>query len=790
MAEAEDDASPGRFFMSPRSRKRSSSAGNASGLSLSATFWAGVVVIASFLGWAPRASRAAASLARLVVVPIYVVMRAFARIAIAVAEFVLRRPLLPHVYARSTLLEEEAKLLRDIHHAWRHDERDITTSGGKWRVHSVWVNDCGAVGGGGQDGGAPSGDRDAAQSAASTNASTLVVVPGHSAGSALWACAADSLVEAHGGRVVLLDVPGWGRSAAPAAVTQASNDPDRVIDLYVELLDAWRRECGLGRVVLLGHSFGGFLSVQYASKYGAEVVERLMLANPAGICPIMSDNSFAQAAQFRFSAPQMFARSLGRLGLVMFRTAWNMTKPRDHPTFKFRDYYYCLAANTVGAGGKADVGFHSFIGFSWHVPQPLQAARAAIAADAAAGAAEHARDATHRRRHHRPRSKRAADAASRPRDSGLVGYLKANARYLGNLASQMLPRITACWNRPSISKLIHLEPEMRVSLVWGADDELVPVAYARLVHNLRPLTDLYIINDAEHNPAHDRVGAFAEAVSEALAAPPHPYLETTSESSSGIDEEGSVEEFDVNGDAVLLTSAVDAEASDVSVETSDELPFGGDDPETPCPSPERGTGLAEPDDTPTRRSYAAALLGGSTPTQLAGVVAPLESSDVRTTPTRNARRAQTMPSRQGTSDQAGGEQRAGAGAGASPPAPPRVSRQSSSASGAFEPPRCTRCGHELDLRTEKWGCGCGEWAFRALPGSRSTSARAESMAKFLKEVYVDREFDAASSPHVAPLLDSTSNRPSSFTAVRDMEASEDKSAERGRLFPTGSLRHM
>eukprot|EP00500_Bicosoecida_sp_ms1_P007747 CAMPEP_0203820340 /NCGR_PEP_ID=MMETSP0115-20131106/39483_1 /ASSEMBLY_ACC=CAM_ASM_000227 /TAXON_ID=33651 /ORGANISM="Bicosoecid sp, Strain ms1" /LENGTH=111 /DNA_ID=CAMNT_0050729349 /DNA_START=11 /DNA_END=343 /DNA_ORIENTATION=+ len=99
---------------------------------------------------------------------------------------------------------------------------------------------------------------------------------------------------------------------------------------------------------------------------------------------------------------------------------------------------------------------------------------------------------------------------------------------------------------------MELDAAMRVSLVWGEDDALVPPFFAHLLHQLRPRTDLYMIREAEHNPAHDRVDAFAEAVADALAAPPHPFLDTTSGS----------DESDDAGDAFSGHSSPIAELGD------------------------------------------------------------------------------------------------------------------------------------------------------------------------------------------------------------------------------------
>jgi pimeloyl-ACP methyl ester carboxylesterase len=50
----------------------------------------------------------------------------------------------------------------------------------------------------------------------------------------------------------------------------------------VSSLDAWRREQGLDRIVLCGHSLGGYLSACYAMRH-PQHVQHLILMCPAGV---------------------------------------------------------------------------------------------------------------------------------------------------------------------------------------------------------------------------------------------------------------------------------------------------------------------------------------------------------------------------------------------------------------------------------------------------------------------------------------------------------------------------
>src|SRR5687768_1976382 len=75
-----------------------------------------------------------------------------------------------------------------------------------------------------------------------------------------------------GRRFVLYDQRGSLRSPAP--------DESISFDRHVEDLELLRRELGLDRMVLVGHSMGAVLASAYATKYPTRI-ERLVLVSPA-----------------------------------------------------------------------------------------------------------------------------------------------------------------------------------------------------------------------------------------------------------------------------------------------------------------------------------------------------------------------------------------------------------------------------------------------------------------------------------------------------------------------------
>jgi proline iminopeptidase len=74
-------------------------------------------------------------------------------------------------------------------------------------------------------------------------------------------------------RLIFYDQRASGRSAS--AVDSAS----MTIKMFVEDIEGIRKKLNLGKISVLGHSWGGFLAVRYAAAYPGEV-ERLILSNP------------------------------------------------------------------------------------------------------------------------------------------------------------------------------------------------------------------------------------------------------------------------------------------------------------------------------------------------------------------------------------------------------------------------------------------------------------------------------------------------------------------------------
>ncbi|MFA5577398.1 MAG: alpha/beta hydrolase [Tissierellaceae bacterium] len=75
-------------------------------------------------------------------------------------------------------------------------------------------------------------------------------------------------------RVHALDLPGFGQSQEPREAIDSFQ--------YAEIVKAYMDKAKIERVILIGHSFGGKLSIILGSKYG-DLVDKIVLVNSAGL---------------------------------------------------------------------------------------------------------------------------------------------------------------------------------------------------------------------------------------------------------------------------------------------------------------------------------------------------------------------------------------------------------------------------------------------------------------------------------------------------------------------------
>lgn len=110
----------------------------------------------------------------------------------------------------------------------------------------------------------------------------LVFLHGYGAGKGFWSLNLPSISSSlpHT-RVYALDLLGMGCSAHQFTMSRCQNSADAE-QYFVDGLEAWRKTLGLEKIILVGHSFGGYVASCYSLKY-PERVEHLILVSPVGL---------------------------------------------------------------------------------------------------------------------------------------------------------------------------------------------------------------------------------------------------------------------------------------------------------------------------------------------------------------------------------------------------------------------------------------------------------------------------------------------------------------------------
>ncbi len=105
---------------------------------------------------------------------------------------------------------------------------------------------------------------------------TVIFVHGWTCDESSWAGQVPAFDDDY--RVVTLDLPGHGRSTAPAADGFS-------MDLFARAVEAVRQEVGADKVVLVGHSMGAVVIREYALDYPAHVAGLVAVDGPLDVRP-------------------------------------------------------------------------------------------------------------------------------------------------------------------------------------------------------------------------------------------------------------------------------------------------------------------------------------------------------------------------------------------------------------------------------------------------------------------------------------------------------------------------
>ncbi|CDU24374.1 related to CLD1-mitochondrial cardiolipin-specific phospholipase [Sporisorium scitamineum] len=136
------------------------------------------------------------------------------------------------------------------------------------------------------------------------NETKIVLAHGYGAGSAFFFQNIQSMAQVPNSRLYVLDWLGMGRSSRPTfhiPSSETKNVDTRVAaaeSFFISSLEDWRAKMGLEKMVLVGHSLGGYLSLAYALRYPTRV-ERLVLVSPVGIPNAPPEDDVSASSTFK-----------------------------------------------------------------------------------------------------------------------------------------------------------------------------------------------------------------------------------------------------------------------------------------------------------------------------------------------------------------------------------------------------------------------------------------------------------------------------------------------------------
>ncbi|KAL9048004.1 MAG: hypothetical protein Q9162_007890 [Coniocarpon cinnabarinum] len=113
----------------------------------------------------------------------------------------------------------------------------------------------------------------------------LVMVHGYGAGLGFFYKNFEGLSRQSNWKLYALDLLGMGRSSRPSFKVYAKDRQGKIDEAeawFVDSLEEWRKQRGIDRFTLLGHSLGGYMAVAYALKYPGHL-NKLILASPVGV---------------------------------------------------------------------------------------------------------------------------------------------------------------------------------------------------------------------------------------------------------------------------------------------------------------------------------------------------------------------------------------------------------------------------------------------------------------------------------------------------------------------------
>jgi proline iminopeptidase len=155
-------------------------------------------------------------------------------------------------------------------------------------------------------------------------------------------------------RVVIPDQRGHGQSSS-------GSDREYSHDVWVSDARVLTQQLGLPRLALLGHSYGGFLALEYAVRWPESLTHLVLVATSAGPVPFVAADAASDLElreTFRFAWPRYFAGENKHWDLfdsLHFNLApYVAAFSRELPAYDLRERVEGLQVPTLLIVGSAD----------------------------------------------------------------------------------------------------------------------------------------------------------------------------------------------------------------------------------------------------------------------------------------------------------------------------------------------------------------------------------------------------------------------------------------------------
>lgn len=118
--------------------------------------------------------------------------------------------------------------------------------------------------------------------------------------------------------VITIDLLGMGASGRPDFNLSTYNE---CLDYFMDSINRWVQLQGIakdGKFILVGHSYGGYMAVNYALRYG-EQIDKLVLLSSIGVQDPPKETAIVE------NYKQTLDSSMAKYGLTWANDTWNST---------------------------------------------------------------------------------------------------------------------------------------------------------------------------------------------------------------------------------------------------------------------------------------------------------------------------------------------------------------------------------------------------------------------------------------------------------------------------------